>query len=364
MVVQGGVITKNLYRCTIDGVRVEDITDSFIGGSVRYQERDGVGNLVFTMELIGPEVVTPLADFVSPFVTYTFDDGTTSTHRLGVYVVGQPDAVLTQTTARTTYPCEDLTAVARDAVFTGVYKVASGTNIATAIQGILEQCGLVNIRLPRTTKTTGYKRAFPIGTTNLDAANSLCDAARWWKLGMALDGAITTQPSRLLSQSQPVRTYTNDDYIGEVLHKPTRGMVGNTVIVRRERSDQPTLYAKRYLTDTSNPLSHTRIGREILYGGAPYDARDAEDQDDVDAIADRMIEEAQSYERTIDVTVPPEPSVLGNHRVLDFDLETDLWDVYGRYFLSGWEIGLDPQSAAMRLTCQRLVRFLRGEDVN
>ena len=59
--------------------------------------------------------------------------------------------------------------------------------------------------------------------------------------------------------------------------------------------------------------------------------------------------------------LPPNPAILGHHRELDFDLETASWDVYGRYWLSGFEIGLTPQDAAMRLTCNRLVRYGMGE---
>src|SRR5688572_3183218 len=130
MMVSGGIVSKALYRTDVSGERLEDLSDAFVGGSVRYREDQGRGVTTFQMDLIGPEVVSSLSEYVTPFVTYTLDAGTTSEHRLGVYVVAQPDAVLTQTTARLGYPNEDLTAVPRDAVFTGVYKVASGTNIA------------------------------------------------------------------------------------------------------------------------------------------------------------------------------------------------------------------------------------------
>jgi hypothetical protein len=362
--ISGGIISKSLFKCDINGTRLEDISHAFVGGRVRYRESSAGSAMTFEMELVGPEVVSSLAEFVTPFVTYQFDDGSTIERRLGVYVVAQPDAIVTQSTARLRYPCEDILAVARDATLGSVYKIPSGTNIAAAIADLLELVGITNVRLPRSTKTTGYKRAFSGDMTVLEAANSLCDAARWWHLSMALDGAVTTQPSRLLSQSQAVRTITNDDYIGAWTHRPTRGVVGNVVIVRRERSDQPTLIARRVNDDASSPISTFNIGREILYGGAPYEASDAEDQDDVDAIADRLIEEARSYERTVTVTVPPDPDLLGPRRVLELDLSTDSWDAYGRYWLREFALGLDPTSAPMELVLNRLVRFEAGEDVS
>lgn len=362
--VSGGIVSKALYRTDIAGERLEDISEAFVGGSVRYREQNGAGQMTFTMDLIGPQVVDDLGDFVSPFVTYAFDDGTEATYRLGVYVVAQPDAELTQTTARLTYPCEDLMSVVRDSAVDTVYKIPTGTNIGTAIADVIEDAGIVKYRLPRTTRTTGYNRANPRHTGNLDIANNLTAAARWFPMAMALDGALTTAVSRRLTQTQPIASFTNDDYIGSVLHKPTRGQVANVVKVRRERSDQPTLYAVRKNEDVDSPISIPNVNREIVYGGGWIDARDAEDQEDVDEVADRLIEEARSYERTIEVTLPPNPAVLGAHRVVDFDLETDEWDVYGRFWVNSWEIGFTPQDATMRLVCNRLVRFNRGEDVS
>lgn len=361
--ISGGVISKSLYRCTITGERLEEISNQFTGGRVRYRESSSGTHMSFDMELVGPEAVSSLAEFVTPFVTLNFDDRRTIERRLGVYVVAQPDAIISQTRAELHYPCEDVLTVARDATLGTTYKVASGANIAAEIASLLALVGLTNVRLPRSTKTTGYKRAFSGDMTVLEAANKLCEAARWWPLSMGLDGAITTQTSRLLSQSQALRTITNDDYINAWTHRPTRGAVGNVVIVRRERSDQPTLTARRVNDDASSPVSTFNIGREILYGGAPYDASDAEDQDDVDAIADRMIEEARSYERTVTVTVAPDPDLLGPRRVLELNLETDSWDAKGRYWLREWSIGLDPRSAVMNLVLNRLVRFEAGEDV-
>lgn len=362
-VISGGIVSKALYITDIGGTRLDEISDAFDGGYVRYRESKGAGQMVFQMNLIGPQVVDDLSTFVSPFVTYALDDGTEATYRLGVYVVAQPDAELTQTTARLGYPCEDLTAVVRDSVTDAPYTIASGTNIGTAIAAALEAAGITKYRLPRTTKTTGYKRVFPTGTSHLEIVNNLTTAARWFPISMSLDGALTTSVSRRLTQSQPIATFTNDDYIGSVLHKPTRGQVANVVKVRRERSDQATLYAVRRNTDVDSPISIPNVGREIPYLGGWIDARDAEDQGDVDELADRLIEEARSYERTIEVTLPPNPAILGHHRVVDFNLETDSWDVKGRYFLQGWEIGVTPQDAAMRLTANRLVRFGFGEDV-
>lgn len=365
LALMGAVIEKSLFRCDRNGERIEDLSDIYNDGTVKYREDLGGGMpAVFTMELIGDERVTPLADFVTPYIRITLNDGTViGPRRFGVFVVGQPDTVITQTVSRKTYPCEDLTAVLRDAVFTSVYKIPTGTNIADAIAGIIENGGLTRHRLPATARTTGFARAFPKGMTNLEAANSLCSAVGWYPLWSTSQGIITTQQQKRLTQSQAIKTYTNADYIGSIQDKPTRGLVGNVVVVRRERSDQSTLYAVRKNIDVDSPTSIPNVGREILYKGGPIDADDAEDQADVDALADQLLEEARSYERTVSMSVLPDFDVLGEHRVIELDINTSGSNFEGRYWLRGWSIGMSPQNIVMKLDLNRLVRMGFGEDI-
>lgn len=365
-VLHGGVIEKSLFRCDIAGNRLEDLSDAFVDGKVTYREDTSGGvPMTFDLQMLGKQRLADLADFVTPYLTITFDDGVVfGPQRLGVFVAAQPDVTMTQTTATQSYPCEDLTSVLRDAVLTATWKIPSGTNIMSAIAALIEDAGITNYRLPSSARVTGYNRAYPKGMSNLEAINKLCVAGRCYPVWMDMQGTITTDFSRLLSQSQPVTTITNDDYIGAVTHKPTRGQVGNVVVVRRERSDQPTLYAVRKNTDVDSPISIPNVGREILYTGAPIDAEDAEDQDDVDALADQLIEEARSYERTVQVTVLPDMDYLAPHRVIDCDISSEKWDVYGRLWVREWTIGFGPKTILPQLTLNRFVRFQKGEDVS
>ena len=364
----GGVVSIELFRTDVAGNRVEDLSPTFVSGSVSYREDLGGGvPMTFDMTLIKGPRLSPLEDFVSPYLTIRYDDGTQlGPVRLGVFLVTQPKVSVTQRTSTQVYTCEDLTAVARDAVFTATWKIPTGTNIASAITAILQDAGLVNVAMPDSTKVTGYNRAYPKGMTNLEAANKLCVAAGWWNVYSDVHGVIRTQPMRLLTNSTAALTITDDDYINTIEHTPTQGQVGNVVVVRRERSDQPTLYAIRKNTDVDSPISIPNVGREILYTGAPIDAEDAEDQSDVDTLADRLIEEARSYERVVSLTIPPDMALIGKqHQVAMLDIKTDDgFDFYGRYWVREWSCGLSAKDAPLKLTLARLVRLGRGEDVS
>ncbi len=362
-VIQGGLVTRQLFRCDVAGNRLEDLSDVFVDGMVKQQaDTDGGAPMTFDLSMIGPQRLNDLADFVTPYLTIQYDNGETfGPQRMGVYVVAQPDVTMTQTTAEQAYPCEDLVSVLRNAALDATWKIPTGTNIMSAIAALIEDAGIVNYRLPSSARVTGYNRAYPKGTTNLEAINKLCIAGKCWPVWMDLQGTITTDFSRLLSQSQPVATITNADYIGAVTHKPTRGQVGNVVVVRRERADQPTLYAVRKDEDVDSPISIPNVGREILYTGAPIDADDAEDQSDVDDLADRLFDEMKSYERTVEVTVMPDTDYLQPHRVVDCDIETEKWDVYGRLWVKSYQQGFTPNTVLPTLQLNRFVRFFRGE---
>jgi hypothetical protein len=359
-------IAGELYRTDINGVILEDLTKYVTAGTVEYSaERSGSTPLIGRFTLDKADALDPLRDFVSPFLIL---DGHKPV-RMGIYTVTLPSERHTYRRAEPTYELRDLTARMAAGGSREPYVIPTGTTIVDALTDLNGEVGLTRFDFPRSTRVTGYKRTNPPGMPFLEQANKLCEGFGWYPEWMGLDGKIVTKPQQLLSETTPITTLGSDapaDYLGTepvVQVVPTDpSAVANIVVVTRDRGDGDILEAVRVNDDPGSETSTGRIGPRV-YGGGPYEASDAETQADVDAIADRLFEQARSYERRVTLKVEPDTRLLGMWRTLDLDIETVAGaNLRGRYWINGWLVGFTPKQALMQFTLNRMVRFDRGED--
>lgn len=357
-------IWGELYRTDRDGVILEDLSQWVVAGTVEYSaEQSGGTPLVGRFTLSKADVLQPLRDFVSPFLVLGDERGTLTRQRIGVFAVDLPAETHTYRRATADYELSDLTSLLARGGSRNPRTIPTGTTFVQALTDLAGLVGLTRLALPGSTRTAGYQRVYPAGMTYLEQANKLCEAVAWYPLWMGLDGRLTTRTQQLLSQTTPITTLTTDDMVDEATVEPVdSGAVANIVVVTRDRGDQDPLEAIRVNDDPASETSTQQIGPRV-YGGAPYNASDAETQADVDAIADRLIDEARSYERVVTVRVEPRFDVLGMWRTLELQVETAAGaNLRGRYWINGWTVGFTPAEAAMELTLNRMVRFNRGED--
>lgn len=357
-------IYGELYRTDIDGVILEDLSTQVLAGNVDYSaQRSGSTALLGRFTLKSADLLEPMVSFVMPYLMLIEEDGTISRRRMGIYQVTLPAERHLPNRAEPTYELRDLTALLARGANTEPYVVASGTNIVTALTAVCALAGITRVAFPASSRTTGYKRTFPVGTAWLEIANKLCEAFGWYPLWMGLDGKVTTRPQQLLSDTTPITTLTEAQLTGElsvVANDPDQ--VANIVVVVRDRADQPPLEAVRINDDPSSPTSTVNIGPRV-YGGSPYQVSDAETQADVDAVADRLFEQSSSYERVVTARVHPDVRLLGMFRTLDLEIDTSSGaNLRGKYWIRDWTAGFTPREAAMTLSLNRLVRFGRGED--
>jgi hypothetical protein len=357
-------IYGEFYRTDINGVILEDLSTQVLAGNVEYSaQRSGSTPLLGRFTLKRADLLEPMVSFVSPFLILIEEDGTVSRRRMGIYQASIPSERHLPRRAEPTYELRDLTALLARGASQEPYVVESGTNIVTALAAVAALAGITRVAFPASTRTTGYKRTFPAGTPWIEIFNKLCEAFGWYPGWMGLDGKLTTRPQQLLSETTPITTLTEANLTGELQVVPNDpDQVANIVVVVRDRADQGPLQAILVNDDPSSPTSTLKIGPHV-YGGGPYEVSDAETQDDVDAIADRLFEQARSYERVVTARVHPDVRLLGMFRTLDLDISTSSGaHLRGKYWLRDWSAGFTPRDAAMTLSLNRLVRFGRGED--
>ncbi|MGH2548678.1 MAG: hypothetical protein ACRDHN_04780 [Thermomicrobiales bacterium] len=364
------VISGELYRTDRDGVILGNLSAAVKSGSIEYSaDRSGGTALLGRFVLDRADALAPLQDFVSPFLVLKDELGHTTRTRLGIFRVSIPSEVHSPNQAEPSYELRDLTELLARGASKDPYVIAAGTTFVSALSAVAGLVGITRLALPNSSRVTGYKRTYPAGTSYLEIMNRLCEAVAWYPVWMGLDGKLTTKPQQKLSESTPIGTISSADpaevgggapVVNVVATDPAA--VANMVVVTRDRGDGDLLEAIRVNDDPASETSVPRIGPAI-FGGGPYEASDAETQADVDAIADRLLDQCRSYERQVTLKVEPNPGWLGMWRTIELQIATAAGaNLRGRYWISGWSQGFTPGEALTGFTLNRWVRFGRGED--
>jgi hypothetical protein len=365
----GGAVTigAELWRSDIAGNLLEDLSDVLVAGFVDYDYfRNGGLFGALDGSPMGCEFtlretarVTPLVDFLRPFLLLSYDDGRAEArYPLGLFAVQHPAERHTATIGEATLRGQDLTSVLRDSFFTSTYTADSGdqfdTEIRTIIEGGSVPAAMHNIR--ESSKALGYARKFTQTWSRLAAANKLAHAAGWYRLFAELDGRVTTLPYRSFATAQPALTITAADPVDDLALEPTT-QVANTVILHARRQGRSTLKSMVPADDgsLSDPYSPASLGRRIVYGGGPIVVDDIDTQADLDAEAASLLEEARAREQIVRVTLLPQkpPGIL---RTVDLAIGGAKAHLDGRYACRGWRVGLTPEDALLELSLHRVVR--------
>lgn len=359
----GMTLRPELWRVTIDGQRLENLTDVLAGCVIDWHdERREAIAMAAEIALRDPTRVHPLRDYLAPLLVLSYDDGRPDLVRqVGIFAVDLPreEHLWGQVTA--TYQGKDLTWILANSVFTDSYTVAAGANLESAMGTITQQAGISRYRYQMGGKTAGRSRTFKPGSSRLRALNRFCKATGRYPVFMDLDGSLQTLPYRSRERSTPWAVYTPADPVGAVTVQPeTTERIANVVVVVAERPDGAPITVIRKNTDPASPTSTAALGREIVYGGGPVQDSDIEDQAAAEALADDLLERAGSYYRTVTLRVlPGEPP--GLHRTVELRNFVNAGvDLSGKYWLKGWRLGLTPERALVELSLNRLTYLAEG----
>lgn len=354
----GGGITVwwELWRATIDNQQVEDVSDYFVGGSVSLNHDRAIrAEASFTLRDVS--VVNPYTDYLAVFLNQEFDDGRPSRRdQLGLYSIRVPPGTRTVQRAEGTYPGQDLTSVLARHAFLDAYNIASSTNYVTAVTTIMGLAGITRFVIPPTTEVTANAVSFPVGTTYLDACNSLLEGIGYYNLSMTPDGKLHSGPSGDVRQVEPFLVATDDDLMSAVVTQPTDTTVANVVIVIQDNPIAEPLEAIAINDAADSPTSTVNLG--VL---ARTETRsNLVDQEAVDALAARLLSEGRSWYQVARFTLLPNPDVLMPHQTIDLDLTGRLAIFNGRWWVRTATVGFTAETAGPVLEINRVTDTITG----
>lgn len=356
----GGGITVwyELWRATINNQMVEDITDilELTGGGVSLNhDRAITTQATFSVKDVAR--INPYTDFLAVFQNREYDDtGIVERDQLGLFTTPVPSGTRTIERAEGVYTGHDLTAILGRYAFTDTYNIAQGTNRVQAVIDIMAMAGITRYTIEPTDRTFDTPVTFEMGTTYLDACNTILEGIGYYYLTSTIDGKLTSVPSRDIRYTEPYTTITDDDLMREVQAQVTDTTVANIVIVIQDNFAEPPLTAVRRNDEPDSPTSTVSMGTKTRVETRSNLASQA----DVDALADRLLAEGRTFYQVAAVQTLPDPRVLNPRQTVDLDLTGKLAIFNGRWRVRTASIGFDPDQAGPIMEINRITDAITG----
>jgi hypothetical protein len=213
------VIDAHMYRATWDGIPVEDISETVISATVTMDaEREVTWAMDCVLTWEGWKRLTPNFDWIQPWMTVTWPDGTVKTGQLGHYFVVPSEATRNEFDATVKLSCFDPLWLLQRQSFTGPLTVLAGEERVKAVRAILDGGVLTGGDQPNTPsryavpgdgKPWKKKREWPAKTPRLQLLNDILQSAAFYPLWTTANGIITSRRmgDHRLAQRTPVKAY-------------------------------------------------------------------------------------------------------------------------------------------------------------
>lgn len=218
------------------------------------------------------------------------------------------------------------------------YSIAAGTPYNQAIVTLLLSAGIKTYNIQSSTKTLPIDMEFELGTTKLDAINSLLDAINYEPLHVDVNGYFISQQYRSPSLKTPEYYYlTNSESVtyGGMTEELDLFNVPNKWIAYISNAQQEPLRAVYENNSPANPTSIPNRGRVIVDARAVDNIADQQSLNDyVERIA---IEASQVYGY-----VEFETAVMPFHDYADvYEIDFDDIETKGLYSETSWSLPLE-----------------------
>lgn len=355
---EGGsiVVDWELWRATIDNQLVENISDIFTGGNVSLNHDRAIKHQA-AIHVSDQGRITPYVDYLAVFLNRRYGDGTTwQRDQIGLYTTKVPPGTHTVERSEALFTGHDLTDMLARHAFTDAYNVAASTNYVDAVTTIMALAGITRHNIVATTQETAAAISFAVGTTYLDACNTLLEAIGYYHLAMDPDGRMVSRPTSDIVYTEPYRTVTADDLMEPVVTQPTDTTVANVVIVVQDNFNAESLTATVRNDDEDSPTSTANLGVITRV----EKRSDLADQDAVDALASRLLSEGRTFYQVAATRLLPDPAVLIPHQTIQLNGTGSLTPLNGRWWVRTATVGFTPETAGPRIELNRVTDQIEG----
>lgn len=291
-----------------------------------------------------------LSERVKPYMCLKTSKGT-ARFPLGVFLMSSPSRRAGVGIVSRAVECYDKTQILSDDKFDTEYYIQKGTNYISAVGAILSSANIKKFSLFPTTLETAEDIQFEVGTSKLEAINSLLNAINYNKIYVDSVGEFKAEPYRFPEDREATASYvTNKKSIvcAGAEEQLDTFSVPNKIVRYLETADRSVeLVASAVNNDPNSRLSIINRGRTITDVAPVYDVPN---QETLDAYVQRLMAESKLYQKVIFNSAN-----MPMHEDLDclYLINKDL-DISGKYIETAWHMELKV-GGTMKHICKKAV---------
>lgn len=332
-------ILPELFIATKENIMQTNISDWIVQGNVRL-ETDSDVQMTFNAQILYPDRLEPFRDFLAPWLTVVYADGTFRKEQVGLYVIVPMRKTYTWHNTVGEADGRDLTWLLAQQSFAKTYSMKSGKVFVTIVRDILEGAGFTRHSIRNSTRVSGRSRSWPPGTSKLEIVNELLQACGMVKLFADRHGVLTSFPFVKINEAQVAATYYSGDdsvTVEPFVMSPSIDSLANYIVVVKddvEATPANRIRATRINDSAASPTSIPNIG---LIMKVVRDSNLA-DQAAADELADKLKDEWSNV--YVEATLKTFPEPWHNvHEVYELDLQQR--ERFWKYWDNGLFIDLE-----------------------
>lgn len=273
---------------------------------------------------------------------------------LGIFMISSPTRSSRKRSVYRSVECFDTSMVLMEDKFDTRYRILSGTNYITAITQIINSAGIIKINIPYIDANIKTDKEFEIGTSKLDAVNSLLQEINYTSLWVDELGNFTANPYVLPNNRMVEYIYKNDEMS---VIKPDASIeeidlfsVPNKWVVVATNPETDPLVS-RYTNDNGTSPTSTINRRRTIVDYRQVD--DIASQSILDEYVRRIAYEASNvYGKFIFET-----AIMPHHSYMDcLYCEYTSLGINSKYIETSWEMELKA-GGAMRHNARRVIQL-------
>lgn len=357
-----------IYRADITGTRIDDITPARARSVSASYNEDFETKRQASFDVVYPDELRDLEDFVAVDLDITRDDGLEMTLQLGNYIVMGRSVTMTNTMRQGVLNGRDLTWLLRQATIPGLYVVSTAVDPGAAARDILFDFGIPSelINIPDAGVTLTRDLPSKPGEDWLSFLTDLLAAGAMYQPWVASDHRITSRRVIDIATEPAVHRYHTADgakVIPGVVNDPDLSKLRNRVTVRKvSPTDGESIHYTATVTDVGSPIHPERLQerlglRKPVILGVAYDEHNITSEGDARLLAESRLSELGSYYDKVKLATYPDQAIDG-HLIMDLDLMHQGQHYYtGRWWQRTWDVRLDGPVVTIQRELTRTVQW-------